>query len=696
MGTLKVKVGSLFMRASNVRGPSVLQGTGTPSPTLGISGDFYIDVTSYQLYGPKVAGVWGSGVSLIGQQGAPGPQGPQGPQGPAGIDGEDGLGILSGFGVPSESLGEDGSFYIDTQTLDFYGPKTSGSWGTPVPLANTAVQEISASTFTLDNTHWNKVLQLTAAGTVTVTVPSGLNSRFTTTFMFDGTATTLVINESSTVVNGPTLTVRTGFAVLQPTITPNVYNLLGVPIGQDNLNASTVPTADNDVTEGYGPGSFYVVTNVTPNRVFYCTDATEGGAVWIELTGGSLDEAGTRDLVGEMFTEAGGTYNSLTQQVSFPPGLGPFIAITGTLIEGETLTAVFGNGMSSDTIQWLRDGVEIPGATSITYDTVSADVGANIQVRAGSTALAFTSSPVTIESADFAPIFNTHPSNQTVVVGQTATFTVAVNAQPTATYQWQVSTDEGGSWANVTGGTGATTTSYTTPTLTLGDSGNWYRCVATNSVGSTNSNPATLTVNAASSNLDIVQPSAHIIDFGSDLTVTFPDELTTGNYVLAAFAVTNETSTVTGANATVDASPVVSPGNRAWALRTDAIAVPSLTHGFSLTPSWGYSGFAIEVTGNAPVFDNYFFLEDTVFDNSTRSLNINVAQDNSIVLVVLNYQAAYQMSFSAGLTGINHDVPGQYACGAYGKFDAGTHQITITPSGGTQFNSIAVFVWSPS
>ena len=42
--------------------------------------------------------------------------------------------ILSGSGAPSPGLGEDGDFYVDTATSDFYGPKASGSWGSPIPL----------------------------------------------------------------------------------------------------------------------------------------------------------------------------------------------------------------------------------------------------------------------------------------------------------------------------------------------------------------------------------------------------------------------------------------------------------------------------------------------------------------------------------------------------------------------------------
>ncbi|MGW2520453.1 hypothetical protein ACWC09_26260 [Streptomyces sp. NPDC001617] len=53
------------------RGNTVLSGTGTPGPTVGINGDYYIDTTGYPttaiLYGPKTSGAWpGSGVSVGG------------------------------------------------------------------------------------------------------------------------------------------------------------------------------------------------------------------------------------------------------------------------------------------------------------------------------------------------------------------------------------------------------------------------------------------------------------------------------------------------------------------------------------------------------------------------------------------------------------------------------------------------------
>src|SRR6185312_6542512 len=53
-------------------GNTILFGTIDPSnSTTGANGNFYINTTTYKLFGPKAAGVWGAGVSLIGS-GLPG------------------------------------------------------------------------------------------------------------------------------------------------------------------------------------------------------------------------------------------------------------------------------------------------------------------------------------------------------------------------------------------------------------------------------------------------------------------------------------------------------------------------------------------------------------------------------------------------------------------------------------------------
>lgn len=62
--------------ADGADGKTILNGTVDPT-TEGVDGDFYINTTSDEIFGPKTAGSWGSGTSLVG------PQGPQGPIGPA-------------------------------------------------------------------------------------------------------------------------------------------------------------------------------------------------------------------------------------------------------------------------------------------------------------------------------------------------------------------------------------------------------------------------------------------------------------------------------------------------------------------------------------------------------------------------------------------------------------------------------------
>jgi hypothetical protein len=42
--------------------------------------------------------------------------------------------VLSGAGVPAKSLGIDGDFYIDTKSMNMYGPKKNNRWPLPVSL----------------------------------------------------------------------------------------------------------------------------------------------------------------------------------------------------------------------------------------------------------------------------------------------------------------------------------------------------------------------------------------------------------------------------------------------------------------------------------------------------------------------------------------------------------------------------------
>lgn len=105
---------------AGANGNTILSGTGVPANTNGAVGDYYLDLSTSNLYGPKTTSGWGSSVSL---KGAAGPNG---------------NGILSGTGAPPATLGVNGDFYLDKTTYNLYGPKTTGNWGTPTSLVGPA------------------------------------------------------------------------------------------------------------------------------------------------------------------------------------------------------------------------------------------------------------------------------------------------------------------------------------------------------------------------------------------------------------------------------------------------------------------------------------------------------------------------------------------------------------------------------
>lgn len=107
-------------------GFSILSGTTAPSNlNTGVNGDFYINTTNYTLFGPKTAGVWGTGTSLIGDSGEKGDTGPAGPKGDKGDAGDIG---------PTGSTGSKG----DNGDAGPTGPKgDKGATGDVGPVGTT-------------------------------------------------------------------------------------------------------------------------------------------------------------------------------------------------------------------------------------------------------------------------------------------------------------------------------------------------------------------------------------------------------------------------------------------------------------------------------------------------------------------------------------------------------------------------------
>lgn len=110
---------------TGIPGSTVLSGSGAPinDPAgTGVNGDFYIDITGVDIYGPKTAGVWGSPTSLVGSQGSPGSPGANGKT------------ILNGVTAPPALTGTNGDFFLNTASMEMYGPKAGGVWPAGVSL----------------------------------------------------------------------------------------------------------------------------------------------------------------------------------------------------------------------------------------------------------------------------------------------------------------------------------------------------------------------------------------------------------------------------------------------------------------------------------------------------------------------------------------------------------------------------------
>ena len=91
------------------------------------------------------------------------------------------------------------------------------------------------------------------------------------------------------------------------------------------------------------------------------------------------------------------------------------------------------------------------------------------------------------------PVITTNPVSQSVGYEAAVTFTAAASGTPAPSVQWQISTNRGASWTNISGATSATFTFH----AGLSENGDWYRAVFTNSAGSATTAAATLTVTAA-------------------------------------------------------------------------------------------------------------------------------------------------------------------------------------------------------
>jgi hypothetical protein len=223
------------------------------------------------------------------------------------------------------------------------------------------------------------------------------------------------------------------------------------------------------------------------------------------------EQAGSYDLL------ASNASGSVTSTVALAAGhLFDFnmSSQTVTLPEGSTLLEYAGvGGQQPVALQWRKDGVDVPGATSgalfIPYATV-ADCGRYVAVVSNVFGVA-TSPPINVVVYQQVPVFTQEPGGRTNYVGDFVYLSSAVSAAPEASFQW---------FHNGIPIPDATGYSLRFPALQRANAGDYY-VVAGNSVGTTTSQVATIRVIVVPPYLDLKPLSKAVFPGGNHLLNTF-------------------------------------------------------------------------------------------------------------------------------------------------------------------------------
>lgn len=199
-----------------------------------------------------------------------------------------------------------------------------------------------------------------------------------------------------------------------------------------------------------------------------------------------------------------------------------------SVVAGQSTTftvEVLGSGPL--TFQWLKNNEPIQGANGPTYtiaQVLAADAGAysvHVTNAGGSVTsraaqLTVTGTPVAITNANL-------PANVTAAQGTSVTFTVEATGSAPVSYQW---------FKGTTAIDGATSATYTIPSVAVSDAGNYFARVS-NPVNSVDSRTAVLTVNS-----DVTPPTiVSVTGSPNTVLVTFSEPIDPATVVAANFQV---------------------------------------------------------------------------------------------------------------------------------------------------------------
>ena len=454
-----------------------------------------------------------------------------------------------------------GSLYINNslQTSGIWGPVGSGATNTSPYITGTGLLLVGP----------------VAPFITTQPVAQSVNSGNTATF-----SVTAAGNPAPTYqwqFNGTNLSGQTGSTLtLTNVTTANAGNYDVVVTNQSGnvtsnsvaLNVNIPPTITTQpmaqTVNAGGNATFSVTATGTPSPTyqwqFNGANLSGQTSSTLTLTNVTTANAGSYDVV---VTNVAGnaTSNAVALTVDVPPTITTQPVAQTVNSGGNATFGVTATGTPSPTYQWQFNGANLSGQTGSTLaltGVTPANAG-NYDVVVSNAAGNVTSNSVAL-TVYIPPVITTQPVAQNVILGDTATFSVAATGTPAPTYQWQFN------GANISGQTGST---LTLTNVSAANAGN-YDVVITNTAGSVTSNSVALSVFSAlitkADNLNpldqgnswtggAVPTSSQVASWNSTLTAA-RNVVIGGNLSFAGIQVTNPTglqtiSTTSGSSLTL-------------------------------------------------------------------------------------------------------------------------------------------------
>lgn len=213
-----------------------------------------------------------------------------------------------------------------------------------------------------------------------------------------------------------------------------------------------------------------------------------------------------------LYSCGGGSGSSSTTPSPVPPSI--LTQPSGQTVEaGKSATfKVLASSTEPITYQWRKNGSNITGATGPTYSSPSLALGedALYSVLITNTAGTINSNTaqLTVVAPLIPPAITSQPSNQTVFEGEQAIFQVIADGSLPISYQWL---------RNGQPVSGATSSSYTTPTVILGDDA-VFSVSLSNTAGNTTSTGVQLTVTSIPATVDSTTVTVDSVLLTADMT----------------------------------------------------------------------------------------------------------------------------------------------------------------------------------